>query len=243
MNSRQLNLNESETHLHGKHGKQPITFTLVSAPSSYFLNFWSVDSCQKKMLRALNLLRSVGTPVNSFSRTFGVSPWRSLKEIRERQDGDTLIIEAVHVKSPREGHVVKSDNQHGACSLCALGLDVKHTDILIIKQFMDSEAKLYPRKITGLCRWQQRKMRYVIEMAIRAGLVNPLVASQPIPAYQRGWRKFNTYFDESEIPPSKSEYAIQKVKEFEEAYQLAKAEKDAHEEMLKTQRERRLSRS
>lgn len=122
--------------------------------------------------------------------------------------------------------------------MCALGLDVKHTDILIIKQFLDHNAKLYPRNITGLCRWQQRKMKYLAEMATRAGLINSLLR-EPVPEYQKGWRKFNTYYDEDEIPSSGTEYALQKNREFEEAYRLAKAEKDAHEEMLRKQRQER----
>ncbi|KAK3909588.1 28S ribosomal protein S18a, mitochondrial [Frankliniella fusca] len=194
------------------------------------------------------MLRIVSSSVRNFVsshhivkptyRSLGVSSWLSMKEIRERQEGDTLIFEGVEVKSPRERLLVKSENNHGACPLCALGLDVKHTDILIIKQFIDHDAKLFPRRITGLCRWQQRKMQYLVEMAKRAGLINPLVR-EPIPAYQKGWRGYNTYFDENEIPQSKMEYRLQKQREFEEAYRIAKAERDAHEEMLRKQREER----
>ncbi|XP_034251202.1 39S ribosomal protein S18a, mitochondrial [Thrips palmi] len=185
-------------------------------------------------LRGVAVVQKATVPI---ARNFSVSPWLGLKEIRETQDGNTLIIEGVNVKSPREDLVINTQNERGACSLCALGLDVKHTDILIIKQFLDHNAQLFPRNITGLCRWQHRKMKYLIEMATRAGLINQLLP-QPVtvPAYQRGWRKFNSYYDESLIPESKSEYALRKNREFEEAYTLAKAEKDAHEEMLRARR-------
>lgn len=70
-------------------------------------------------------------------------------------------------------------------------------------------------------------------------MINPLIANQPIPEYQRGWRRFNSYYDESEIPPSKTEKAIQKQREVEKAAQIAIAEREAHEEMLKKKKEER----
>lgn len=196
------------------------------------------------------MLRFLSTPFRNIavtnkivkitSQSVCTTPRLLLKEIRQSQEGDTLVFEGVNVPSPRENLIVRSDNEHGACSLCTLGLDVKHTDVLIIKQFMDPKGKLFPRRITGLCRWQQRKMEYLIEMATRAGLINSLLPPDyKIPEYQRGWRPFNSYYIESEIPPSKSEYSLKKKREFEEAYRIAKAEKDAHEEMLRKRRELR----
>lgn len=79
--------------------------------------------------------------------------------------------------------------------------------------------------------------RKVILFSCFIGLINPLL-TQPVtvPDYQRGWRKFNSYYDESEIRESKSEWAIKKRREYEEAYKLAKEEKDAHEEIIRTRR-------
>lgn len=55
------------------------------------------------------------------------------------------------------------------CYLCALGLDVKHTDVLILSQFVRSDGCMLPRRITGLCRRQQKKVGTMVTMAQKAG--------------------------------------------------------------------------
>lgn len=59
--------------------------------------------------------------------------------------------------------------ENNACPLCATGLDVKHTDILILCQFVRSDGCMLPRRITGLCKKQQRRVSTLVTMAQKAG--------------------------------------------------------------------------
>lgn len=55
------------------------------------------------------------------------------------------------------------------CYMCTLGLDVKHTDVLILSQFVRSDGCMLPKRITGLCSRQQKKIGKMVSMAQKAG--------------------------------------------------------------------------
>lgn len=93
-----------------------------------------------------------------------------------------MVVEAVSLPSPRKDLLVRADNidlpssncDHESsvkepCYMCALGLDVKHTDVLILSQFVRSDGCMLPRRITGLCRRQQKKIGKMVSMAQKAG--------------------------------------------------------------------------
>lgn len=72
--------------------------------------------------------------------------------------------------SPREPQLmneVKTESKF--CPKCTLGLDIKHTDVLILKQFMREDGTMLPRRITRLCGTQQRYIGTLVLMARRAG--------------------------------------------------------------------------
>ncbi|XP_035439403.2 28S ribosomal protein S18a, mitochondrial [Spodoptera frugiperda] len=136
----------------------------------------------------------------------------NLKEIRERTEGSSIVIEAVNVPSPRTELLVRAENlpnhepavspsEKPPCYMCALGLDVKHTDVLILSQFVRSDGCMLPRRITGLCRRQQKKMGKLVTMAQKAGLMINLTPGncKKDPKKRREHKKFNTYFDERTI--------------------------------------------
>lgn len=99
--------------------------------------------------------------------------------VRERKEGSTLIVEGVTVPSPRTELLIRAENIPGyepvvptskpPCYMCALGLDVKHTDVLILSQFVRTDGCMLPRRITGLCRRQQKKIGKMVTMAQKAG--------------------------------------------------------------------------
>nr|XP_021199881.2 28S ribosomal protein S18a, mitochondrial [Helicoverpa armigera] len=135
-----------------------------------------------------------------------------LKEIREKTEGATLVVEAVSVPSPRTELLIRAENltpkenavessEKPPCYMCALGLDVKHTDVLILSQFVRSDGCMLPRRITGLCRRQQKKMGKLVTMAQKAGLMINLTPDNcnKDPRKRRNHKKFNTYFDERTI--------------------------------------------
>lgn len=99
-----------------------------------------------------------------------------------------MVVEGVTVPSPRSDLLVRPDKiptlveinknvltSHGQtaekrlCYMCALGLDVKHTDVLILSQFVRSDGCMLPKRITGLCKRQQKKIGKLVTMAQKAG--------------------------------------------------------------------------
>lgn len=103
---------------------------------------------------------------------------KSLFPVQERKEGSTLIVEGVIVPSPNTALLTRAERvkdltpvekpEH-TCYMCALDLDVKHTDVLILSQFVRSDGCMLPRRITGLCRRQQKKIGKMVSMAQKAG--------------------------------------------------------------------------
>lgn len=93
--------------------------------------------------------------------------------VREEKQGNSLIIEGVNLPSTRTELLVRKKLPEPLatqkCYLCSLGLDVKHTDVLILSQFVRSDGCMLPRRITGLCKRQQKKMGTMVSMAQKAG--------------------------------------------------------------------------
>lgn len=91
--------------------------------------------------------------------------------VKVNQNGDTLEISADYAPSPREPLLLKEVKQPGVkfCPQCTLGLDIKHTDVLILSQYLRSDGCILPRRITGLCKTQQKKIGTLIKMAQKAG--------------------------------------------------------------------------
>lgn len=137
---------------------------------------------------------------------------KMLKEIRESKEGSIRVFEGVNVTSPREPYVVKTEDPRGCCTLCSLGLDVKHTDVLILSQYLRSDGCMLPRRITGLCRRQQKRISCMVAMAQKAGLMPNIAppSSKKDPKTRYKWKKFNTYFDESTIKDVRSIVEVRK---------------------------------
>lgn len=140
---------------------------------------------------------------NTHGRTIHTSHATCLKEIIVEEEGDTTKIEGHYLPSPRSNLLVKpKEAADGACPLCALNLDVKHTDVLILSQFMTSDGKVMPRRVTGLCGKQQRRISWLVIMAQKAGLMPNLAPanSKRDPRRRYGSKKLNRYFDEKTLP-------------------------------------------
>ncbi|EDV49909.1 28S ribosomal protein S18a, mitochondrial [Drosophila erecta] len=135
------------------------------------------------------------------SRGVATTTPRPIKEIQEKQENSVKIFEGVNVESPRANLMLKSACQTKFCPECTLGLDIKHTDVLILSQYVRSDGCMLPRRITGLCHRQQKKMGTLVTMAQKAGLMPNLAPewSKRDPKKRFGWRKFNKYFLESTI--------------------------------------------
>ena len=87
------------------------------------------------------------------------------------------------------------------CPECTLGLDIKHTDVLILSQYVRPDGCMLPRRVTGLCKRQQKRIGTMVTMAQRAGLMINLTPAycNKDPNKRYGYKKFNKYYFEDTI--------------------------------------------
>lgn len=91
------------------------------------------------------------------------------------QKADTLLISGQYVDSSRKPFLIKelaagpTASQKKFCPKCTLGLDIKHTDVLILSQYVRSDGCMLPQRITGLCKVQQKRIGTLVTMAQKAG--------------------------------------------------------------------------
>ncbi|XP_022221623.1 39S ribosomal protein S18a, mitochondrial [Drosophila obscura] len=135
------------------------------------------------------------------TRSVATTTPQLIKQIQEKQENNVRTYEGVNIDSERSEKLLKSACQTTFCPECTLGLDVKHTDVLILSQYVRSDGCMLPRRITGLCYRQQKKMGTLVTMAQKAGLMPNLGPSwsKKDPKKRYGWKKFNKYFLESTI--------------------------------------------
>ncbi|XP_041044399.1 39S ribosomal protein S18a, mitochondrial [Carcharodon carcharias] len=118
----------------------------------------------------------------------GLVPARGLREIVRVQDGQTIMIEGKKV----ENSPVASEppNPSGQCPICRWNLKHKYnyTDVLLLNQFIRSDGGLLPRRITGLCFEEHKKIEVCVKMAHRAGLLpdhKPALPEGHVPKKQK----------------------------------------------------------
>lgn len=123
-----------------------------------------------------------------------------------QQENDTLTVKANIVPSGREKNLVTEYNQcmnkgETFCPECHLGLEIKHTDVLILSQYLRDDGCMLPRRTTRLCRRMQKRITTMVAMAQKAGLmpnINPFRMTRD-PAKRKDWKKYNKYFLEETI--------------------------------------------
>lgn len=70
-----------------------------------------------------------------------------------------------------------------------------------MSQFLRSNGTIMPRRITGLCKIQQKRINSLVAMAQKAGLMPNIApaSSKRDPKQRYGLKSFNVYYDESTI--------------------------------------------
>nr|CAH0103447.1 unnamed protein product [Daphnia galeata] len=159
---------------------------------------------------ALRNLSQIGRKVfevncNKSSSIF-VASIRNIKQVTHNENPDgTVVIAGNYMPSPRANQIitVKSENEGhcNSCYMCKLNLDVKHTDVLILSQFVRTDGCMLPRRVTNLCKRQQKRIGTMVTMAQKAGLMSNINPSwshkDPRKRYQH--KKWNSYWDETTI--------------------------------------------
>ncbi|XP_054257912.1 39S ribosomal protein S18a, mitochondrial [Macrosteles quadrilineatus] len=156
---------------------------------------------------------------NSKIKPILLCPSNTIKTIVEKQEGKTLVVEGVISPSPREHLLIKPEphTECKACPLCSLNLDVKHTDVLILSQFVRQNGSMLPKRITGLCSVQHKRVSYMVTMAHKAGLMGKFKPKDCTldPRHRPQWKQWNSYFDETTIKPPKIYIAMRYKKKLD----------------------------
>lgn len=117
------------------------------------------------------------------------------------QEKDELVIRGKTIPSGREPLLVPEyvqckKNGEKFCPECTMGLDIKHTDVLILSQYLRKDGGMLPRRTTGLCKRMQKRIGTMVIMANRAGLL-PNTSRDPFA--RKPEKGFNRYYDETTI--------------------------------------------
>lgn len=129
-----------------------------------------------------------------------------LVDVVHDEKKQAIVVEAKLIPSPNNELLVKElvecqKDGKQFCPECTLGLDIKHTDVLILSQYVRPDGCMLPRRVTGLCKRQQKRIGNMVTMAQKAGLMMNLTPSwsKKDPKARYGMKKFNSYFDENTI--------------------------------------------
>ncbi|XP_019947032.1 large ribosomal subunit protein mL66 [Paralichthys olivaceus] len=97
-------------------------------------------------------------------------PSRGIRQVVEKQEGKTTMIEGQIVDVPVGP---QPPNPTAKCPIYRWNLQHKYnyTDVLLLSQFIRSDGGMLPRRITGLCPQEHRKITICVQMAHRAGLL------------------------------------------------------------------------
>lgn len=95
---------------------------------------------------------------------------RGLRQVVEKQEGKTTTIEGKILDTPP---APEPPNRTAKCPIYRWNLQHKYnyTDVLLLRQFIRSDGGMLPRRITGLCFEEHRKIAACVQMAHRAGLL------------------------------------------------------------------------
>ncbi|XP_062896704.1 39S ribosomal protein S18a, mitochondrial [Mobula hypostoma] len=129
------------------------------------------------------IIRSHRPPLTSW-----LIPARGLREIVRVQEGQTITIEGKIVKDSTEAS--EPPNPSGQCPICRWNLKHKYdyTDVLLLSQFIRSDGGMLPRRVTGLCFEEHKKIEACVKMAHRSGLLpdhKPALPEGHIPKKQK----------------------------------------------------------
>ncbi|XP_040839383.1 39S ribosomal protein S18a, mitochondrial [Ochotona curzoniae] len=131
-------------------------------------------------------------------------PARGYREVVEIQEGKTTIIEGRITETPKESP--SPPNPSGQCPICRWNLKHKYgyEDVLLLSQFIRPHGGMLPRKITGLCQEEHRKIEECVKMAHRAGLLpnhRPLLPEGVVPKSKPQLNRYLTRWSPRSVKP------------------------------------------
>ncbi|XP_075060568.1 large ribosomal subunit protein mL66 [Mixophyes fleayi] len=147
--------------------------------------------------RLLRLLPRPGWSVLGAQRS------RGLRELVEVKDGKVITIEG-RIVEEKMGQT--PPNPTGQCPICRWNLKHKYeyTDVLVLSQFIRSDGGMLPRRLTGLCTEEQKKVTACVKMAHRAGLFpdhRPKMPEGHVPKPKFHLNRYLTFWSPSSVKP------------------------------------------
>ncbi|EUB55913.1 28S ribosomal protein S18a [Echinococcus granulosus] len=107
--------------------------------------------------------------------------------------------EGVRCKSERSAHLLDMTglgDPRITDPIIRLGLKLRHTDVLILSQFLRPDGTILPREVSGLTKSSQLYVEMLIERAQNAGLLPISIDANGKHAYKdRGPHIKNVYYD------------------------------------------------
>ncbi|XP_049749016.1 39S ribosomal protein S18a, mitochondrial isoform X1 [Elephas maximus indicus] len=132
-------------------------------------------------------------------------PVRRLREVVEIQEGNTTIIKG-HITGGTPKESPNPPNPSGQCPICRWNLKHKYSyeDVLLLSQFIRPHGGMLPRRITGLCQEEHRKIEECVKMAHRAGLLpnhRPRLPEGFVPKNKPQLNRYLTRWSRSSVKP------------------------------------------
>lgn len=95
---------------------------------------------------------------------------RGIRQVVEKQEGKTTTVEGQIMDVPLGP---QPPNPTAKCPIYRWNLQHKYTykDVLLLSQFIRSDGGMLPKRVTGLCPEEHRKITICVQMAHRAGLL------------------------------------------------------------------------
>ncbi|KAJ7340926.1 hypothetical protein JRQ81_004213 [Phrynocephalus forsythii] len=130
-------------------------------------------------------------------------PSRGIRHVVETTEGNTTIVEGKIVPHPE---APEPPNPSGRCPICRWNLKHKYhyEDVLLLSQFIRPDGGMLPRRITGLCDVEHRKIAECVKMAHRAGLLpnhKPKLPEGFVPKVKRKFNRYLTRFSVNSVDP------------------------------------------
>ncbi|CDS38100.1 28s ribosomal protein s18a mitochondrial [Echinococcus multilocularis] len=121
------------------------------------------------------------------------------KEIKRTEEGNITTYEGVRCKSERSAHLLDMTglgDPRITDPIIRLGLKLRHTDVLILSQFLRPDGTILPREVSGLTKSSQLYVEMLIERAQNAGLLPISIDANGKHTYKdRGPHIKNVYYD------------------------------------------------
>jgi small subunit ribosomal protein S18 len=165
----------------------------------------SVSQIKSISLTSVNSLKKIEKHIESAKKTIIIEG----KYLDDQTTASDNLLKTIKESRPSNQRSVTGDTEIvQSCSFCHLekqGIFVQYYDLPVIRQFLKDDGTVLHRKITGLCKRQQKKLLVLVKQAKYAGLImglqpKMLDGSQPSTdtTQRREHLKFNGYFDSYE---------------------------------------------